>query len=310
MTGQDTRELAAIIRRLSRPLDPQPTGVEPRLPKLDGIKVVVFDVYGTLIISGSGDISLTSGASHGDAAIDAWKSITSGEPGASATGGVQGCPPVADAHGSPSSGDALVAALRQAIQEEHAASPHEFPEVEIRDIWRSLDGSLSDTQIARLAVEYECRVNPVWPMPGCGETLAALRDVGLPLGIVSNAQFFTPIAMEELLGDSLAGLGFEQSLCVWSYAHRQAKPGTFLYEQSAAALAERSIAPQQVLYVGNDMRNDVWPASRVGFRTALFAGDARSLRLREDDQQVAGVEPDAVLTDLRQILTVLPLADG
>ncbi|MEM6654457.1 MAG: HAD hydrolase-like protein, partial [Planctomycetota bacterium] len=250
------------------------------------------------------------GAAPGAGAFVACMSTTPGAGGATAPGVVRGAPRGAPAHGSPSSGDALVAALRQAIQEEHAVSPHEFLEVEIRDIWRSLGESLSDTQIARLAVEYECRVNPVWPMPGCGETLAALRDVGLPLGIVSNAQFFTPIAMEELLGDSLSRLGFDESLCVWSYAHRLAKPGTFLYEQSAAALAERSIAPQQVLYVGNDMRNDVWPASRVGFRTALFAGDARSLRLREDDQQVAGVEPDAVLTDLRQILTVLPLADG
>ena len=36
-------------------------------------------------------------------------------------------------------------------------------------------------------------------------------------------------------------------------------------------LAEEGIAAREVLYVGNDMLNDVAAASAVGFRTALFA---------------------------------------
>ena len=62
------------------------------------------------------------------------------------------------------------------------------------------------------------------------------------------------------------------------------------------------ISAAEALYVGNDMLNDITPAHALGFRTALFAGDARSLRLRENDERVAGIEPDLVLTDLAQIL--------
>ena len=36
-----------------RPLE---THVEPRLQQLPGMKAVVFDIYGTLVISGSGDV--------------------------------------------------------------------------------------------------------------------------------------------------------------------------------------------------------------------------------------------------------------
>ena len=285
-------DVAEIIRRLSKPLAPEPTGVEPRLPRLEGIRAVVFDVYGTLLISGSGDISLTSGVSRGDSATDALKAI-----GAN----------VVD-------GDMLVTALREQVQHHHTQSVCDFPEVEIRDVWHetlaSSDLRLDNDTVQRFATEYECRVNPVWPMPNLAPTLTAIRAAGLPMGIVSNAQFFTPIALEHFLDGPLVQKGFSEALCVWSYAHLQAKPGKFLYERAADDLATQGIAPGETLYVGNDMRNDVWPAAEVGFRTVLFAGDARSLRLREDDPRVAGVEPDAVVTDLSQILTILSLADG
>ena len=47
-----------LYRRLSRPLAAEPTGLLPVLGQVEGIKAVVFDVYGTLICSGVGDISL------------------------------------------------------------------------------------------------------------------------------------------------------------------------------------------------------------------------------------------------------------
>ena len=53
--------------------------------------------------------------------------------------------------------------------------------------------------------------------------------------------------------------------------------------------------------VGNDVRNDLLGARAAGLRTALFAGDARSLRLRRDDPRSAAVCPDLVLTHLSQL---------
>jgi putative hydrolase of the HAD superfamily len=121
------------------------------------------------------------------------------------------------------------------------------------------------------------------------------------LGIVSNAQFFTPTLFSALLGRDLADLGFRPRLLFYSYRFGQAKPGRFLYERSQEALAALGVAPAEVLYIGNDMLNDVRPAGEVGFRTALFAGDERSLRLRNGDRRVAGGAPDLVLTGLDQL---------
>ncbi|MEQ8837627.1 MAG: HAD family hydrolase, partial [Lacipirellulaceae bacterium] len=70
------------------------------------------------------------------------------------------------------------------------------------------------------------------------------------------------------------------------------------------------ITPAETLYVGNDMRNDIWPAAKVGFKTALFAGDERSLRLREDEpNRDQRPEPDAVVTELDQLPKLLQTND-
>ncbi len=287
-----------MIRQASRPLAPLETGVAPQLAPLDGIRAVVLDVYGTLLVSASGDISLTSGVSRGDAICDALTAM-----------GV-----AFEGHG-----DEAVEVLHAVIGRHHAESEVDYPEVEIREVWRdALAEFVAAGWIAtadqhldreRLAIEYEMRVNPVWPMPGLAEFLETIRKSRLTLGIISNAQFFTPLLFQALVGGSPQELGFAPSRCWWSYVYRQAKPGRYLYEQAAATLAVKGLAASEVLYVGNDMRNDIAPAAAVGFRTALFAGDDRSLRWRRDDALVAGVTPDRIVTELRQILTILRLAD-
>jgi putative hydrolase of the HAD superfamily len=114
--------------------------------------------------------------------------------------------------------------------------------------------------------------------------------------------------LEGFLATSLAGLGFDVDCCAWSYRLLEAKPSTRIYEVALSELERtHGILPAEVLYVGNDVRNDIWPASLTGCRTVLFAGDARSLRLREDDPSCAQVVPDRVVTDLRQITeNILP----
>ena len=175
-------------------------------------------------------------------------------------------------------------------------------------------GAVSETGLRRCALEFELSCNPVYPMPGLREVLNGLVHRGLPLGLVSNAQFFTPVVLGHFLGRSRDRSGdhaatvsesppppFAPDLTVFSYRHLRAKPDLHLFHLAGRALRDRGIPPGEALYVGNDMLNDVLASSRAGFRTALFAGDARSLRLREDREETAGLVPDAVLTDLRQL---------
>lgn len=288
-------ELRELIAALAPRLEPQPTGEEPILKKLPGIRAVAFDVYGTLLVSASGDIALANESIRGVAALDALESVfaTPDTPAAAAR----------------FVSDEIVKHLHAAIHAAHAESQSEHPEVDIVEIWKRVLAKLSiagtEAQVRRLAVEFECRANPIGPMPGLAETLSGLHEAGLQVGVISNAQFFTPIAIEAMSGRSLEAWGFEAPHCHWSYRWGEAKPGRFLYEQCVNTFAKEGVAPEEVLYVGNDLRNDVWPAQSVGMRTALFAGDARSLRWRRDDQRLVDVRPDAVVTNLRQLLGIV-----
>jgi len=200
-----------------------------------------------------------------------------------------------------------------AIEDAHAVSKArgiETPEIDVLEIWGlvlsrwNAEGRIfptADIDSRDFALEYETLANPVWPMPGAAECLDRLRTVGFVLGIVSNAQFYTRLLFPALLGKTLDGLGFEPDLQVFSFEHGFGKPGRGLCEVASKRLASRGILPNETLFVGNDMLNDVAPAAAVGFRTALFAGDARSLRLRDGDPRVEGVAPDLVLTSWDQL---------
>lgn len=287
-----SQSLIQCIAGASRPLNPLPASQPPSLQKLTGIRAVLFDIYGTLFISGSGDVGTTvmEGASH--PMQDAFQAVFPDPQKI----------PAADA-------------LTPRIQEAHArarAQGIDFPEVDIREIWREIlvsSGWIDPLEevCERLAIEYEIRVNPVWPMPRLEETLVELSQRHLKLGVVSNAQFYTPFLFPALTGRTLAEWGFEEDLCAWSWVHLTAKPSQVLFEQVLHKLAGQGIGASHVLYVGNDMRNDIWPAATLGCRTALFAGDARSLRLREDDPRVTTTKPDLVITGLSQLQECIPV---
>lgn len=273
------------------PLAPEPTALAPELDPIDGVKAVLFDVYGTLLISASGDIGLAGDACDGR---DLGQLLASADLDA----------PSADTAGLDS--DGLVQAAIEAEHERARARGADYPEVDILTIWAQVLGTLAlqptPEQLRRLAIEHEGRSNLVWPMPGLAETLAALRARGLALGIVSNAQFYTPLILETFLGQPPAGLGLDPECSAWSYQLGVAKPSQTIFRPALEGLQRKhGIRPEQTLYVGNDRRNDIWPAGQLGLRTALFAGDNRSLRLREQDHRLDAVTPDRIITELTQI---------
>ena len=283
-----THDLTEVVKRLSSPLDAQPTGLAPRLKPLPGIRAVLFDIYGTMLISGSGEV----GTVDRDAPAAFREALES--------------------MGIRAERLPAAAGLETTIRQHHArsrAEGNDYPEVEIRDVWletltglveaEHLELDVERCDVERLSVEYECRMNPVWPMPHLESCLASLRGNRV-LGIVSNAQFFTPLLFPALLGVSLRELGFDPEMQYFSYALGVAKPSPEMFRRSLTVLADKKVAATETIYVGNDMLNDVSTAAQVGMKTALFAGDRRSLRLREGDSRVSS-QPDIVLSDLRQL---------
>ncbi len=265
------------------PLSPLPTSLN-QSGKLDkNIKCVLFDIYGTLFISGSGDIG-------------AAKKVLQ------ETGKIEH---LLEKFKINKNAKTLLKDFFDTIKKQHEKLKKkgiDFPEIEIDKIWMRVIGNDNPERARDFALEFEMIFNPVYPMPNLKKVLRELKNRHITLGIISNAQFFTPYLFDWFLKSDLKNLGFDPHLIFFSYKSGYAKPSLFLFKAATLILKERNIEIDSVLYVGNDMLNDIYPAQKTGLKTGLFAGDARSLRLRKDVPVCKNVSADIIITDLVQLL--------
>lgn len=300
-------KLHTLIQSRTAPLAPLPTDTPPALSVSEAVKAVVFDIYGTLLISGSGEVGT---------ATDTTNPATATLPFYQAFRAIDFTPPIS----AEKFNKVCTKLYIEAIQQRHSElkqSGVEYPEVDILEIWQSIWSSLEQTRgselrpytLIKLALEYELAANPTWLMPNVRKTVHTLSQAGFRLGIVSNAQFYTPLILETLLDEPLHEAGFSRELRVWSYQTGFAKPSPRIFDPLLETLhTTHGIFPREVLYVGNDMLNDVYTAAAAGCKTALFAGDRRSLRLRQENSLVQSLQPDAIITDITQLHQIVELS--
>lgn len=282
------QRLIDIIESNSYPITPILPAYPPRIQEIGTIRHVVFDVYGTLLTSGIGEIGVdTEGRSSRDRAF-AFIVEKYAFPGITVS--------TVKEH--------FFSAIDSALDSMRSTRIPQ-PDVDIRTIWsdvatRCFSSPLSKEEAEIVSLEYEISGNPVWPMPGAKEILESLSS-RFSIGIVSNAQFYTPLIMSTFFGDTFFR---SVSAALWSYEIGIAKPSVSIFQEYQDRFAPNT-DPSEILYVGNDMRNDIHTPRSIGWRTALFAGDQRSLRLRTHAKDEALSVPDVVITDLIQLEDVL-----
>jgi putative hydrolase of the HAD superfamily len=113
-----------------------------------------------------------------------------------------------------------------------------------------------------------------------------------PLAVITDGQ--SAYARAELYRVGL--LGYFDPIIV-SGDHGYRKPDRRLFLAAAAGM---QVAPEHVLYVGNDMYRDVYGARQAGMATVMFDSD-------QGTKEYPGCVPDHTLTDHRQLLTLLGL---
>ena len=189
----------------------------------------------------------------------------------------------------------------------------EFPEVRIEEVWnaillmlkrRGYDQAPKDlgpeTQLAQcMAYYYNFNAFNRGLYPGVSDALLALKKQNMRLGIVSNAQFYTPIDLTLFLrdqsGDAIDDLGeiFDPDLVFFSFEYAVAKPSRVLFRKLFDALYEYQVLPSQTVFVGNDLAADIQPARDAGMNTALFSGDDQSTFTHDLEKSVV---PDISFT--------------
>ena len=287
-------------------IKPSPTNLKPFIRSDSGIRAVVFDIYGTILVSASGDIdefvisTENLKISLDAAGIEIVRNHT--EPRKILTG--------------------ILGSFKEAIKSYHQSEQSEnlpYPEIDILKIWEQI--IMDNAKRNRLKLNsplcikcftfvFEVLSNRVYPMPGMKDVIKELADKNIPLGIISNAQFYTPVILHFFMHDKVTETEtvppFDPDLTIFSYQHRRSKPDTSLFELlKKNCQTKYGINADEILFVGNDMFRDIYPACLAGFKTALFAGDTKSLRLRQERNELKKIAPDFIITDLRQILKII-----
>lgn len=192
------------------------------------------------------------------------------------------------------------------MREQQRTSPEEHPEFDAVGVWRSIiDRHMTDYTRALPAGKLEQLPWFLTEMsrgisrrrlhlyPYVREVLDVLRE-RYPLALITDAQ--TAYARGEL---HKVGLLDYFAPIVVSGDHGFRKPDRRLFH---LALDSMGVAPEDALYVGNDMYRDIFGARQAGMRTVMFDSDqGRKTHL--------DCEPDYRITDFRDLLSILDVTD-
>jgi putative hydrolase of the HAD superfamily len=283
---------------------PEFTNIVPSVRPDLSIRAIIFDVYGTIMISASGDIE------------ESEISVRNLEQSL----GAAGIRIKITNHERQELMFEMLQSFRSEIimvHETERSADNPYPEIDILSIWEKILAKQSkylqimDPHCIKCFIfAFETLSNNIYPMPGMKDVINQLSSRNIPLGIISNAQFYTPVILNYFLNGTISENEnvppFDPEITIYSYRHRRAKPDPYLFGMATRRCREKfGITPEQVLFIGNDMFRDIYPAKREGYKAALFAGDNRSLRLREEKEELSHISPDYVLTDLNQLLKII-----
>lgn len=152
----------------------------------------------------------------------------------------------------------------------------------------------SDETLRGMAQTYMSAMRAyLQPMEGAADTLRALRERGLRVGLISNTiwpdgEHITDLEQHELSRHIECFIFSGDAEC-W-------KPGRDIFERGLAALA---LEPGEAAYVGDSLYFDVWGAQQAGLRGVWIKAEPPSSK----DPTII---PDAIIHNLPELL---PLVD-
>jgi len=160
------------------------------------------------------------------------------------------------------------------------------------DMLRSLGANADDGQLDRYrALQWSWHTRDFQLRDGVRETLAQLRARGVQLGLVSNID---DDQLNHLMG--VAGLRDAFDWLLSSEQVGSCKPDPAIF---AEALRRAGCPPQEVLFVGDTLLQDIAGANRAGMRSVLL--------WHRDDRPPPdhGPRPHHIIRRISDVLTIL-----
>lgn len=285
---------------------------KPHLAALKGVRAVLWNVYGTLLNISTGELVFEHPQKMlMEVALD--KTVQEFKMWAS----------MSRKPGQPADYMAQLYSHELSVQKGVTSGGERYPEVIIERVWEGLVkkllqkdykwdagfyGALNELG-GKIAYFFHASLQGTACYPGCAEALKAVGEAGLQQGLLGEGQCFTPVQLSRGLKEQDPGIDLDglvpEALRMLSCKVRARKPSERLFRAALEELAEKKIAPGEVLHVGSRVALDLVPARKLGMKTALFAGDRGSLQATPEQLKEPNGRPDVLLTELTQIAEVI-----
>lgn len=301
-------------RELIWPKVPAPVSVKsrPSIKPLPGIRVVLWDIYGTLLrtpddsftLFPKPEIRLQVALDKTIHEFNMWNHMYR-KPG----------PPW----------QSMINQYRDYIDRATMVAPKhrgDFTQVNLVAIWRSIINRLFDKEYVydsdalgdeaqlseKVAYFFHSCLQALEGRADAGTLMTQLREAGIQQGALADGQNFTPlqIARKTLTEDhpSLNTL-LSPALNVFSYQYGIRKPSKSLFDIAVEKLDEAEILPEEALHVSSRLTESLVPAKAAGIKTALLAVEKTGLEADAQFIKDPQTRPDRLLTDLSQITEVV-----
>jgi FMN phosphatase YigB (HAD superfamily) len=196
------------------------------------------------------------------------------------------------------------------------------PEVQVDRVWDDIVKKLFQKEyqfdvgtygamneyVKKIAYFYHASIQGVGAYPGAVDALRLLANRGVVQGLLGDGQCFTAgqlRCLKQQDGSFDLDAAIPSTLRIISAEKKTKKPSEVIFKAAAQAASAKGIDPSEILHVGSNLARDIAPAKKLGFRTALFAGDKTSLSANPEQLKDAAFRPDVLLTELPQILEVI-----
>jgi FMN phosphatase YigB (HAD superfamily) len=187
------------------------------------------------------------------------------------------------------------------------------------DIWEGIIARLFDKEYSydegfygdirqfseKVAYFFHSNLQGVEARSGAVQAMQDLHAVEIPQGLLADGQSFTFTQLLRALSlqgtlPPLAGM-FHPDAVLFSHELGIRKPSRSLFELTSERLKVAGFQPEEVLHISCRLATDLVPAKAVGMKTALLAAEKTGLEAQTELLKDSATRPDRLLTDLNQV---------
>lgn len=305
-------------RRLIWPRVPPavPVKANPSVQPLPGIRMVLWDVYGTLLRVSEGrfqtfpaeEVRLQIALDKTIHEFNMWNHMYR-KPG----------PPWQSLIG-------LYRTTTERLAMVGTQRKGDFTDVDLTDVWQAIIQRLFEKEYQideglygdlrefseKVAYFFHCCLQATEAQQGAVQAMTDLCGAGILQGLLADGQGFTLVQLLRALGQQatlppLYELFRPQTLILSTHLGIR-KPSKTLFEHAVNQARSVGVSPSEILHISCRLQTDLVPARAVGMKTALLAAEKSGLEVTAELLKDPASRPDRLLTHLSQVASLIGLS--